>query len=174
MLQALEAADDLAELLALLQVGDGLVEGRLGAPQHFRGQGSPASVENGVQQVGVAEALACVHRGIDGEAGVGPIVGELLGGGRHASLPGHEVKAQAVPIPRGAAFPGYHDDLLGAAAVDHEALLALQLYRIAAGRGREGGAVGLVMRAFLQSQGETDLAFHHLGQQGVSQGAIAA
>ena len=174
VLQALEAADDLAELLALFQIGDGLVEGRLGASEHFRGQGRPAPVEDGVQQIGVAEALAGIHRGIDGEAGVGPVVREFLCGGGDAGLPGHEVKAQAVPIPRGAAFPSYHDDLLSAAAVDDEALLPLQLHGIGARRGREGGAVGLVVGALFEGEGEADLAFYHFGQQRISEGAIAA
>ena len=49
VLERLEGADRAAELLALLDVGEGVVEGALGDAEHRRGEDQPLDVEAGHQ-----------------------------------------------------------------------------------------------------------------------------
>ena len=50
MLQRLEFADQLAELLALLQIGDGAAEHLLAEADHFGGDRAAADIEHAFQQ----------------------------------------------------------------------------------------------------------------------------
>src|SRR5258708_34454807 len=65
VLQRLEFADQLAKLLALLEVADGAAEHLLAEADHFRGHGTPADIEYAFQQCAAMIDLAEHAVGVD-------------------------------------------------------------------------------------------------------------
>ena len=160
VLQGLEFADQLAELLALLEVGGGHVERAKRHADAFRRRTDAAGVEHAVQHF--TPAIDFANHGI----GIQLYPVELHMGALRAvdqadhvqaqtsGILGHGEQGDPVVVVIAASGAGRDDQQVGAAALDDKGLRAAQLEAVASAFGAGGNALGTVLRTFVDRHGE--------------------
>ncbi len=145
MLQRLELADRLAELLAILEIGHGAAEHLLAQPHHFGGDDATSDIEHIIQQRGALIDLA--EHAIGGDLDLIEFDPRgVMGIDHHRALDrdalglriDHEQR-QPVALAGAAGAARSHDHEVGDMAIDHEGLGAAEPETIAgAGRLQRG------------------------------------
>ena len=170
MLQRLEFADQLAELLALLQVGDGAAEHLFAQAHHFGSHRAAADVEHAFQQRSALIDLAEHAVGIDLDIAEfnarrivridhhGALDGEALGLGID------QEQRQPVALAGRAARARRDDQEIGGVAVDHERLGAAQLEAIAGAHRLQSGLQRAMFCAFVNRERREQRAVRNFRQ----------
>ena len=179
MLQRLEFTNQLAELLALLEVGGGHVERAASNADALCRSANTPGIEHAVQQLAASVDFANHGIGIDLDA-------IQLDVGRHRAVnqpdsilaePGsilrHGEQGDPVMVIIGAGGAGRDDQHIGAAAVDHKGLLAGQLEAVAGALGAGGNSLWPVLRAFVDRDGKDAIPGQQARQVAAAQFIIA-
>ena len=170
MLQRLEFADQLAELLALLEIRHGAAEHLVAQPHHFGGDRAAADIEQIVQQRPAGIDLAEHAVGVDldiVELDARRVVRVDHDGalGRNAlGLGIDQEQRDALGLAGRAAGARGDDQEIGGVTVDHQRLCALQLEAVAGARRLHRGLQRAMFCALVDRQRREQRACGNLRQ----------